>query len=236
MKHLKRISALLLVLALTFALCGCAKLDEMRAAHGIFQEDGSVSMNGKTYLPIASEVMQDYFYTGESKGCYLSAPDVPVLLSRFFGTYACVMGDVIECQGGYYVDERQFEHYDREHTLDHLGALYYAPTKEDSYAYTMALLIIDDAVAAALQSDKVEFEGHMQNAFIGDSIFICDAEGEFARPAYNIWHDQAGGLYRDDPATGTLYKYGSDDAAVISNFLALLDSFNDLQVPAAIEI
>lgn len=84
MKKILRL-ALITVLVLSLCLCltGCNMIKEMRAAHGILQEDGAILLGGEEYieLPIsqtlAPRFAEDY--------AYVTAADVPVLLSGILG-------------------------------------------------------------------------------------------------------------------------------------------------------
>ena len=46
MKTRKRWIALLAALMMCLSLCGCQELDDMRATHAFWQEDGSILWNG----------------------------------------------------------------------------------------------------------------------------------------------------------------------------------------------
>ena len=82
-KIMKRISVLLLLGAMVFALCGCDALDDMKA-HQIFPaEDGSFIIEGVRYVQLETN---NYFSPGQTtmEDYYLTEPDVPVLLSQQF--------------------------------------------------------------------------------------------------------------------------------------------------------
>lgn len=51
-KVLRYIALSLTVVLLAVTLCGCNALDEMRASHALLGEDGSITLNGKTYKPL----------------------------------------------------------------------------------------------------------------------------------------------------------------------------------------
>ena len=81
MKRCKRMLALLLAVILGLSLCGCQRLDEMRANHGVWQEDGSILWNNAVYkrLPRVMGTEYNIDYDGH---VYVTEPDVPVLLSE----------------------------------------------------------------------------------------------------------------------------------------------------------
>lgn len=84
-KWCKRISILLLLGVLVFALCGCAELDRMRELQIFVEEDGSFYHKGVHYVELDAN---DYFYPAGlySRIFYLTEPDVPVLLSSDYAS------------------------------------------------------------------------------------------------------------------------------------------------------
>ena len=86
MKKMKRWIAIVLVVLMSLPLCGCQMLDEMRASHATFQEDGSILWDGNVYrvLDLPDE-MADLNLFWDRTTVYVTKADVPVLLSRIFG-------------------------------------------------------------------------------------------------------------------------------------------------------
>lgn len=84
MRKSKRLLGLMLVVLLCVSLCSCAKLDEMKEKHGVWQPDGAILWNDAVYkpLPIVDEEINLIDY-GET--VVITQPDVPVLLSTPFG-------------------------------------------------------------------------------------------------------------------------------------------------------
>lgn len=83
MKKLKRWCAVLAALMLCLSLCGCAELDRMQAAHGVWVDDKTIAWNGYTYT-----LLEGYWTdlnTNYSDSVYVTEPDVPVLLSELVG-------------------------------------------------------------------------------------------------------------------------------------------------------
>ena len=78
----KKVFALCLATLMLTALCGCNALDDLRAAQGILQDDGSIAWNGVVYKALPeSELLSpvlDY-----STAVNVTGPDVPVLASVF---------------------------------------------------------------------------------------------------------------------------------------------------------
>lgn len=80
MKKLKLIIPLLLLLTL---LSGCGWLDEMRSQHAIYYADGLIQYNGALYKQVNEEQEEWLWKTVDrDKDLYVTAPDVPVLLSQ----------------------------------------------------------------------------------------------------------------------------------------------------------
>ena len=86
MKKMKRWIALLVALLMCLSLCGCQALDDMRATHAVYQEDGSILWNDVVYRKLENvdqidvlDVSYDYAWI------YVTESDVPVLLINWFG-------------------------------------------------------------------------------------------------------------------------------------------------------
>ncbi|MBR6793610.1 MAG: hypothetical protein IKM48_04555 [Clostridia bacterium] len=113
MKRLKLILPLLLILTL---LSGCGWLDEMRSQHAIYYADGIIQYNGALYKQVNEEENEWFSMTSvdRDKDLYITAPDVPVLLSQsqiikhqpYINAEHTVICDAI---GDFYVLE---QHYD----------------------------------------------------------------------------------------------------------------------------
>ena len=88
MKKCKRWIAVLLVVVLCLPLCGCQKLDEMRAAHAVWQEDGSIKWDGNVYRKLADS--PEISIICDPTTIWLTEEDVPVLLSETIGEYCCI--------------------------------------------------------------------------------------------------------------------------------------------------
>lgn len=100
MKKIKRILATLLLCALALSLAGCAELDEMKAHHAVWGEErGTVLYNGAVYRALTpSDLLQIW----DAKDViYVTDKDVPVLLSRWYGSTMSVdkSGILLECHG-----------------------------------------------------------------------------------------------------------------------------------------
>ena len=89
MKKCKRWIAVLLISVMCLSLCGCQDLEDMRAAHALLQEDGSIKWNGNVYrlMTISPEKTGILF---ADNNVWVTEKDVPVLLSEQFGQYARV--------------------------------------------------------------------------------------------------------------------------------------------------
>ncbi len=83
MKKCKRWIAMALVSVLCLSLCGCQKLDDMRAVHAVWQEDGTILWNGDVYRQLEDVPESLQFYNDQT--VMVTEPDVPVLLSDLLG-------------------------------------------------------------------------------------------------------------------------------------------------------
>ncbi|MBR4073167.1 MAG: hypothetical protein IKK24_04410, partial [Clostridia bacterium] len=92
MKKTVKILSLILAVVFCFTLCGCDNLDSMRKEQAVYTEMGSIIYNGNEYylLPECDNlqiVSDNYEYA------YVTAKDVPVLLSTFLGEEYVVSDD-----------------------------------------------------------------------------------------------------------------------------------------------
>ncbi len=111
-KMIKRGICLLLVLLLCFGISGCKELDRARAHHATLQEDGSLLLDGKTYLPLpyCPEFTPPMGMYPES--VVVTEADVPVLLKDFFLDTVLMKsedGRILGENGDYYCLEEDFE-------------------------------------------------------------------------------------------------------------------------------
>lgn len=84
MKKCKRWIAVLLISVMCLSLCGCQDLEDMRAAHALWQEDGSILWNGDVYRLIEN-VPESHGILYGMREVYVTEADVPVLLSQMMG-------------------------------------------------------------------------------------------------------------------------------------------------------
>ncbi len=101
MKKMKRWCAALTAVVLCLSLCGCAELDKMQAAHGVWVDDKTVEWNGNTYTLLEGYWTDLSINYGET--VFITDPDVPVLLSQVMGEVCTVnnTGTLLSC----YIDD-----------------------------------------------------------------------------------------------------------------------------------
>ena len=82
-KHVKSVLILLTVVGMLLCLCGCTELENMRKNQAFPGENGEILWNGSVYkaLPDSEALYVEDYYEDT---VYLTAPDVPVLLSSMF--------------------------------------------------------------------------------------------------------------------------------------------------------
>ena len=137
MKKFKRWIALLVAVLMCASLCGCQMLDNMRANHAVWQEDGTILWNGATYRKLenkgslaALQVSRDY------STLYVTEPDVPVLLSEGFGECfdICADGRLLESYN--YEGENGYAVYCREDIYEETSAYLRGGITVDTYFYS----------------------------------------------------------------------------------------------------
>lgn len=136
MKKWKRLLVLLMTVALCLSLCGCRELDDMKARHATWMEDGNILWNGHTYIPLYNTFDEEnYAFVEElnfndSEVIHITKPDVPVLLSETMGTNGYTGA------GGLLVEVNRYVpsiHADMEYT----NTVY---CRADMYSWTMDAL------------------------------------------------------------------------------------------------
>ncbi len=109
MKKMKRFVALLAALILVcLSATGCNAIDEMRAHHGVYAENGDVIMVGDTQY----RLLPDNRYLAPSNAdpdpIYVTDKDVPVLLSSRLGVTFHSFNDGLLLQSSAYGEERYY--------------------------------------------------------------------------------------------------------------------------------
>ncbi len=107
MKRMKKLIAALLLCVLVLSCAGCANLDEMKASHAIWQDEAqtTLELNGATYKRLP---FNNYFEIWEYDDAvvFVTAEDVPVLLSEQFGTRMDISKDHIILESLWYENDR----------------------------------------------------------------------------------------------------------------------------------
>lgn len=134
MKNVKRIVALVWVLALCLPLVGCRELEEMRAQQAFWNADGSISWQGDTYmkLPTSGDSYM-YFNPPIDTTVYVTQPDVPVLLSSDYGVWLSSSEDRVFLSNDYRDGERYY--YCRTDKFDEMVARLEKGFVYDTYTY-----------------------------------------------------------------------------------------------------
>ncbi len=87
-KTLKILALVLCVGLICTAFCGCVDLDELRAKHAVYNDDGTLLLNEKTYYPVNFQADgMNLSVSNYDTMVYVTPPDVPVLLASSMGDY-----------------------------------------------------------------------------------------------------------------------------------------------------
>lgn len=128
MKKCKRWLAIVFVSLLCLSLCGCQELDDMRASHAVWQEDGTILWNGNVYRLLENAPDELQVYGGST--VYVTEVDVPVLLSPEFGEYFTSSKDGVLLRGYNVYDVGGRYIYCREDRYEEIVAYLEATTEE----------------------------------------------------------------------------------------------------------
>ena len=132
MKRYKRWIAALLVSLLCLSLCGCQKLEDMRAAHAVWREDGCILWNGAVYRQLKDVPENLQFYVEQT--VVVTEADVPVLLSDALGTGFTVDGDGVLMHNWHWDGGETW--FCREDKYEEFVAYFRSEVELDTYFYT----------------------------------------------------------------------------------------------------
>lgn len=199
MKKSFRIFALLAALTLLVcSLVGCsAPLDEMRAAQGFWNEDGSISYDGNVYklLPYCEDLNPI-----RRKYINITEGDVPVLLSEMMGTECYISNDgvfIINTVYGYGENEMKYcradkydeivERIENGVTLDGYCHVYYDYTLETERAYKFSYREVE-AINETLAGEPMTLPSgaNMEWDYKID-VYRCSYDLIFRSDALNIY-------------------------------------------------
>ncbi len=120
MKRYKRWMAAAAAFLLCFSMSGCARLDEMRARHAVWQEDGTILWNSAVYKPLPAVKEAEVNSTRlKDVPIHVTEADVPVLLStQYYDYFECDPNGIflrgyVEENGEYYGEYKLFCREDR---------------------------------------------------------------------------------------------------------------------------
>lgn len=132
MKKWKRWIAILLMSVMCLSLCGCQSLEDMRAAHAFWQEDGSIRWNGNVYRRLDDVPDSFQLYT-EHTVCVTEA-DVPVLLSDWLGDEFTADEEGVMLHSWYWEGEETY--FCREDKFEEMATYFQQDIELDTYFYT----------------------------------------------------------------------------------------------------
>ena len=197
---MRRYIAALLALVLCMSLCGCDRLDELKANHAVWQSDGSILWNGVVYKPLPpmnSDVDVNTLHF--TWGLRVTEPDVPVLLSEELGRGFDVSEDQQFIYGSVQVDVYSYEHrlfcredryedvvarYQEGFVSDRLCYDYYNYTTRQSETYYLTVeqeYAFYHVVQTVIPSEKVDY-----NAMQEEYLKACDEDDLYRQDVCTI--------------------------------------------------
>lgn len=85
-KMKKNMVSLLVVLLLTFSLCGCT-MESVQSTHAVWNQQGNITWQGKEYVLLAPVDQEFTPLLNMDENLYVTEEDVPTLLQYTMGTY-----------------------------------------------------------------------------------------------------------------------------------------------------
>lgn len=210
-----------LVLSLCLSLSGCNMIGEMRAAHGIMEADGSITLNGEQYieLPISEALSPDY--GNGMQYVYVTAADVPVLLSGILGDsyMASKDGVFLEYIESYELGRLQYCRSDKYADVakaikDGFTPVGYMYTYEvlvdpDLYETTTEQYRLSDAQAKALEKVLTDvipatIYSEIPSEYVTE-LYLHSEDGYFSELACEVYYYDNGFLVITYDADGNTY-------------------------------
>ena len=208
MKKCKRWITVLLISVMCLSLCGCQDLEDMRAAHARWQDDGSILWNGDTYRELENVPEEMQIYVGQL--IHLTDADVPVLLSETFGSWLEVDANGVLLQR--YANGKE-HYYCRDDQYDEIAKYLSAGIDYDSYFYNYWDYRMDDPSAKLFyyltdeEYDVMEMlQATLEFAVIDNNFFYNYSEDEYS---VLLGKCDERHLFTEEHVLEILYKNGS---------------------------
>lgn len=195
---MKRIISVISVLAMCLSLCSCKALDEMRANHAIYNENGNIECNGYEYYPVQGYDL--YSYANATDIIHLTDADVPVLLSAFLSDTAYINEDrtIIEA---YISNNYNDSYYCRSDLYDELmqqlngevayEKYYYEYFNGDDYVERILteneVQALNDALLYAVTAERILPTDYQYSEYAFAYISAKDKNGLFTAPVCGIY-------------------------------------------------
>ncbi len=202
-KTIKRALCLLLVLVLCLSVSGCKELDRARAHHAILQEDGSLLLDGKTYLalpycPEFTPPMGQY-----AEVVTLTGADVPVLLKDFFydtmlmisedkriigedGTYFCLEEDYEELsqriEAGFALIDMRYTYYEYDDEEENFVPVNYVLSELQKNTVRHVAASVEPRVVDSIHYDYgIELYSVSEDGWFSKVLCdVCTYNGQYA--------------------------------------------------------
>lgn len=200
---IKRAVCLLLVLVLCVSVSGCKELDRARAHHATIQEDGSLLLDGKTYLalPYCPEFTPPMGRNAEV--VTLTEADVPVLLKDFFydtmlmisedkhiiggeGTYFCLEEDHEELlqriEAGYSLIDIRYTYYEYSDEEETYVPVNYVLSEVQKNAVRHVAASVEPRVVDSIHYDYgIELYSVSEDGWFSKALCdVCTYNGQYA--------------------------------------------------------
>lgn len=214
MKSCKRWIALFVALMMCLSLCGCQVLEDMRAAHAVYQEDGSILWNGNVYRQLANVELRDEInMVYEYQTVFVTTADVPVLLSDLMGEQYDVCADGTLLESNYW--NEGYTLYCREDVYEETAACLQNGIEIDTYYYgywneedeyvnyyltEYQANTVNDVLTTVMPSAYEEYE----DVGIWNSLYLsgCDESRRFSKDyLLDLWITESGYIIIADEGT-----------------------------------
>ncbi len=242
-KIFKYAAVLTLLAAITFSLCSCKALDELKKSRASYREDGSVIYNGAVYKKLSEPVI---FLTSEySEYLSIANEEIPLLLTPFMGENGFLDSDgiILYIQGEFWGDSPD-KTYCREDRYDEIQGeiknpvfnnyvIPYSEFNNEEYTYESKTYKLSETEINALNeitSDEKNISD-FDTYYVYDTVFVylttqhcltVDKTFEIAESGDNYFICVSN--YSANYGEGCTYKVPEEYKQIISGLMQYVDN------------
>ena len=187
-KTVKLIAICAIISVLAVGLCSCDRIDEMRAVHAKWNEDGeSFTLGGEEYKYVGLSSMLS-IPSIATRTVYITDADVPVLLSEDAGEHARYNMNykVVEDNSKFYAAQDNYDYAkwvlsNQSKAMTNYGVHHYKST-DDGFVWEFCVVpravksVLDETIRGMENEPESSIKGNAQHYI---DLNVCDDKGMF---------------------------------------------------------